>query len=221
MARSVSSSWLRSGPLSRGLTLAPDVDDPALGADAKAMAGIGGERDPIIGLQEEGATFTIPKEPVRRRVHGIETFNVGGVSRVRLAVRPVLMRGAMLTNHFSVAAMLFAAFGLAVGLAAGPRIPTLASRIPVEGEMPSLAGATGWLNSPPLTTAGLRGKVVLVDIWTYTCINWLRTHPEPSSYASKFSGKYAHRTIDGGVGHNLPQEAPEAFAKAVVDVDGF
>jgi len=38
--------------------------------------GIGGERDPIIGLQEEGASFTIPKEPVRRRVHGIETFNV-------------------------------------------------------------------------------------------------------------------------------------------------
>jgi deferrochelatase/peroxidase EfeB len=38
--------------------------------------GAGGERDPIIGRQEEGATFTIPKEPVRRRVHGIETFNV-------------------------------------------------------------------------------------------------------------------------------------------------
>ena len=38
--------------------------------------GAGDERDPIIGLQEEGATFTIPKEPVRRRVHGIETFNV-------------------------------------------------------------------------------------------------------------------------------------------------
>ena len=47
-------------------------------------------------------------------------------------------------------------------------------------------------------------------------------HPDdPSAYAKKFSGKYAHRTINGGVGHNLPQEAPEAFAKAVVDVDGF
>jgi len=46
-------------------------------------------------------------------------------------------------------------------------------------------------------------------------------HPEPSSYASKFSGKYAHRTIEGGVGHNLPQEAPEAFAKAIIDVDAF
>jgi pimeloyl-ACP methyl ester carboxylesterase len=44
-------------------------------------------------------------------------------------------------------------------------------------------------------------------------------HPEPSAYASKFAGRYSHRTIEGGVGHNLPQEAPEAFAKAVIDVD--
>jgi pimeloyl-ACP methyl ester carboxylesterase len=46
-------------------------------------------------------------------------------------------------------------------------------------------------------------------------------HPEPSAYATRFSGKYEHRTIGGGTGHNLPQEAPEAFAKAVVDVDHF
>jgi pimeloyl-ACP methyl ester carboxylesterase len=43
-------------------------------------------------------------------------------------------------------------------------------------------------------------------------------HPDPSSYAKKFSGKYAHRTINGGIGHNLPQEAPREFAKAIVDV---
>lgn len=46
-------------------------------------------------------------------------------------------------------------------------------------------------------------------------------HPPPSAYAKKFSGKYEHRTITGGIGHNLPQEAPQAFAKAVVDVDHF
>jgi pimeloyl-ACP methyl ester carboxylesterase len=46
-------------------------------------------------------------------------------------------------------------------------------------------------------------------------------HPDASVYAKKFSGKYAHRVITGGIGHNLPQEAPQAFAKAVVDVDGF
>jgi pimeloyl-ACP methyl ester carboxylesterase len=46
-------------------------------------------------------------------------------------------------------------------------------------------------------------------------------HPDPSVYASKFSGKYEHRTITSGVGHNLPQEAPQAFANAVLDVDNF
>ena len=46
-------------------------------------------------------------------------------------------------------------------------------------------------------------------------------HAEPSAYANKFSDKYVHRTITGGVGHNLPQEAPQAFAKAIVDVDGY
>jgi len=46
-------------------------------------------------------------------------------------------------------------------------------------------------------------------------------HPDAGAYAKKFSGKYAHRVIKGGVGHNLPQEAPQAFAKAVLDVDRF
>jgi pimeloyl-ACP methyl ester carboxylesterase len=46
-------------------------------------------------------------------------------------------------------------------------------------------------------------------------------HPDPSAYANKFSGKYGQRTIAGGIGHNLPQEAPEAFAKAVIDVNGL
>ncbi|MBT2793387.1 alpha/beta fold hydrolase [Paraburkholderia strydomiana] len=46
-------------------------------------------------------------------------------------------------------------------------------------------------------------------------------HPEPSAYAKKFTGKYAHRNIGGGVGHNLPQEAPKAFADAVIDVARF
>jgi pimeloyl-ACP methyl ester carboxylesterase len=45
-------------------------------------------------------------------------------------------------------------------------------------------------------------------------------HPDPSAYAEKFSGEYSHRTLEGGIGHNLPQEAPEAFARAVIEVDG-
>jgi len=46
-------------------------------------------------------------------------------------------------------------------------------------------------------------------------------HPDAGSYAGKFSGKYAHRVIKGGIGHNLPQEAPQDFARAVVDVSGY
>jgi pimeloyl-ACP methyl ester carboxylesterase len=46
-------------------------------------------------------------------------------------------------------------------------------------------------------------------------------HPDPTAYAKKFSGKYSHRLIKGGIGHNLPQEAPQAFADAVVEVDGY
>jgi pimeloyl-ACP methyl ester carboxylesterase len=46
-------------------------------------------------------------------------------------------------------------------------------------------------------------------------------HPDPSAYKTKFTGRYAHRTISGGVGHNLPQEAPQAFAEAVIDVASF
>jgi pimeloyl-ACP methyl ester carboxylesterase len=46
-------------------------------------------------------------------------------------------------------------------------------------------------------------------------------HPDPTSYRNKFSGKYAHRLIKGGIGHNLPQEAPQAFAEAIVAVDGY
>ena len=46
-------------------------------------------------------------------------------------------------------------------------------------------------------------------------------HPDPGTYGAKFSGKYAHRTISGGIGHNLPQEAPQAFAEAIIDVDSY
>jgi thiol-disulfide isomerase/thioredoxin len=58
--------------------------------------------------------------------------------------------------------------------------------LPVEGHLPGFGGATGWLNSPPLTPQGLRGHVVLVDFWTYTCINWLRTLPYVRAWAHKY-----------------------------------
>jgi thiol-disulfide isomerase/thioredoxin len=64
-----------------------------------------------------------------------------------------------------------------------------AALLPVEGRMPSLDGATGWLNSRPLTTADLRGKVVLVQFWTYTCINWLRTLAYLRAWDEKYKGQ--------------------------------
>jgi thiol-disulfide isomerase/thioredoxin len=61
------------------------------------------------------------------------------------------------------------------------------AELPVEGHLPSFDGATGWLNSPPLTAAGLRGQVVLVQFWTYTCINWLRTLPHVRAWADNYT----------------------------------
>jgi thiol-disulfide isomerase/thioredoxin len=59
-------------------------------------------------------------------------------------------------------------------------------RLPAEGELPAFGGATEWLNSEPLTASGLRGSVVLVDFWTYTCINWLRSLPYIRAWAEKY-----------------------------------
>ena len=58
--------------------------------------------------------------------------------------------------------------------------------LPVEGALPSFMGAITWLNSQPLTPEALRGKVVLVDFWTYTCINWQRTEPYVRAWAEKY-----------------------------------
>jgi cytochrome c biogenesis protein CcdA/thiol-disulfide isomerase/thioredoxin len=64
----------------------------------------------------------------------------------------------------------------------GPQTPNLA----VEGGFPPLSGAVAWLNSPPLTAVGLRGKVVLIDFWTYSCINCLRAIPYVKAWAEKY-----------------------------------
>jgi cytochrome c biogenesis protein CcdA/thiol-disulfide isomerase/thioredoxin len=76
--------------------------------------------------------------------------------------------------------------------AAGPAMMRAAASteaplsLPVEGELPSLSGAVQWLNSSPLTAQDLRGKVVLVDFWTYSCINCLRSLPYVKAWAQKY-----------------------------------
>jgi cytochrome c biogenesis protein CcdA/thiol-disulfide isomerase/thioredoxin len=64
-----------------------------------------------------------------------------------------------------------------------------ADDLPVEGNLPPLSGAVAWLNSPPLTAQALRGKVVLVDFWTYSCINCLRSLPYVHAWADKYRDK--------------------------------
>src|ERR1700682_3094245 len=99
----------------------------------------------------------------------------------------------MKANQLLLAAILVSAIGAPSETLAEEKsmVPLTAARVqlPVEGDLPSLGGATGWLNSPPLTAHGLRGKVVLIDIWTYTCINWLRTLPYVRAWAEKYKNQ--------------------------------
>lgn len=82
--------------------------------------------------------------------------------------------------------------------------------LPVEGRLPELAGATTWLNSPPITTASLRGKVVLVDFWTFGCVNCQRALPHVREWAEKYKD---HGLVVIGV------HAPEfAFERRVENV---
>jgi thiol-disulfide isomerase/thioredoxin len=64
-----------------------------------------------------------------------------------------------------------------------------AAQLPIESKLPALNGAIEWINSPPLTVAALRGKVVLIDFWTYTCINWRRTLPFLHAWADKYKDR--------------------------------
>ncbi|HEY2375418.1 MAG TPA: redoxin domain-containing protein [Gemmatimonadaceae bacterium] len=63
------------------------------------------------------------------------------------------------------------------------------NRAPADGELRSLGQATAWLNSQPLTASSLRGKVVAVDFWTFTCVNWLRTLPYLRAWADKYGNQ--------------------------------
>jgi thiol-disulfide isomerase/thioredoxin len=78
---------------------------------------------------------------------------------------------------------------------------------PIEGELATLGRATAWINSEPLTPAALRGKVVLVQFWTYSCINWLRNEPYVRAWAEKYKGSglvvIGVHTPEFGFEHNL------------------
>jgi thiol-disulfide isomerase/thioredoxin len=101
---------------------------------------------------------------------------------------PVMKTYKLFPASFFVYAMAMAVGVNAVEWAA-PEQATPTTTLPVEGKLPPLSGATGWLNSPPLTAAGLRGKVVLVDFWTYSCINSIRQLPYVRAWARKYQDK--------------------------------
>ena len=96
-----------------------------------------------------------------------------------------------MNSHLLLAAAMFAASVATPieSLAQERPMQTMTMRahpLPIEGTLPSFVGAITWLNSQPLTPEGLRGNVVLVDFWTYTCINWQRTQPYIRAWAEKY-----------------------------------
>jgi thiol-disulfide isomerase/thioredoxin len=100
----------------------------------------------------------------------------------------------MKANQLLLAAIFASAIGtpietFAADKSVAQQMPPAAVRLAIEGELPSLGSANEWLNSPPLTAAGLRGKVVLIDVWTYTCINWLRSLPYVRAWAAKYKNQ--------------------------------
>jgi pimeloyl-ACP methyl ester carboxylesterase len=84
-----------------------------------------------------------------------------------------------------------------------------------------LGGAEGEANYDKLEQQLAEGPVIRVPTITLEGDANGAPHPDPASYAKKFSGRYSHRTLTGGIGHNLPQEAPEAFAEAVIELDSY
>ena len=109
--------------------------------------------------------------------------------------------------------------GMSVFAAAGLRTPNNAASpdLPIEGQLPALDGATLWLNSPPLTRDSLRGRVVVIDFWTYSCINCLRSLPYVKGWYEKYRD---HGLVVIGV--HAPEfafeKAPDNVRRAVRDL---
>ncbi|WP_322013665.1 cytochrome c biogenesis protein DipZ [Paraburkholderia sp. J12] len=111
-------------------------------------------------------------------------LDTGVLTRLSLAGTNQLEQTLLDRFHPAAAAAASGSMQAAPSLQAAQ--PASADALPVEGTLPSLDGAVQWLNSPPLTPAALRGKVVLVDFWTYSCINCLRALPYVKAWADKY-----------------------------------
>ncbi len=147
-----------------------------------------------------------------RRALGV--LVLGGVAAIALGLDTGVLTRVSLASTGGIEQKLINA----VRPAPAPRpAPKAGEPLPVEGTFPSLAGATQWLNSPPLTAESLRGKVVLVDFWTYSCINCIRALPYARGWADRYKD---HGLVVIGV--HAPEFAfekdPVNVAKAVKDL---
>jgi len=146
--------------------------------------------------------------PITGRCRAYAAYSAAGqrdelaVRQLMMARRPESRRGSsMKMNKLLVAAVLAIAIGAPIAGFLGERnvaqptstevlLPFLhgypTGQAAPQAELASLERADEWLNSPPLTASALRGKVVLVDFWTYTCINWLRTLPYVRAWSEKY-----------------------------------
>lgn len=141
-----------------------------------------------LALAVGGKVFAVMKRSLGagqwvRRALGV--LVLGGVAAIASGVDTGVLTRVALAGSNGIEQKLIAALRpMSNAMAASAPVP--GASLPVEGELPSLAGATGWLNSPALSREQLRGKVVLVDFWTYSCINCLRSLPYVEGWNAKY-----------------------------------
>jgi thiol-disulfide isomerase/thioredoxin len=188
---------LRAGPILGLLLTGAALNGASLGTTFLLLAYAAGAATSLpVALLIGGKIFTAMKRSLRagewiRRGLGIAVL--AGVVAIAFGLDTGLLAQVSLASTNGVEQALvdhLHATPNAPVMKADPNMMMVAQqpavRLPVEGQLPSLAGAVDWLNSPPLTAQALRGHVVLVDFWTYSCINCLRTLPFVEAWAKKY-----------------------------------
>lgn len=141
-----------------------------------------------LALAVGGRIFTLMKRSLgvgEWMRHGLGVAVLAGVVAIGLGVDTGLLTRLSLAGSNGIEQKLIDAISPDPAMAAANANES-GETLPVEGELPSLAGATGWLNSVALTPQALRGKVVLVDFWTYSCVNCLRSLPYVEAWYRKY-----------------------------------
>ncbi|MDM0008241.1 cytochrome c biogenesis protein DipZ [Variovorax sp. J22G73] len=167
--------WIRRGI---GVALLCGVAAIALGLDTGVLAQL--SLAGTSSVEQALIDKVRPKKPLGQPTEEPAVVTTGPDSTVMMAGSNAMMAPGNAMMAASNSMMMSADKG------AGTASP---SALPVEGNGPSLDGAVQWLNSPPLTMEGLSGKVVLVDFWTYSCINCLRALPYVQAWAEKYKDK--------------------------------